>query len=70
MNGLTVTAHPMLASMLQPTQRSKVPIDYVLGVGGFELGKVETQVRGRAGPGTGGGGGSLQGACMVRQLQG
>jgi hypothetical protein len=29
---------------LQPTQRSVVPVDYVLGVGGFDLEKVEEQV--------------------------
>lgn len=35
-----------MASML-PTQRSVVPVDYVLGVGGFDLEKVEEQVGGR-----------------------
>jgi hypothetical protein len=34
-----------MATML-PTQRSVVPVEYVLGVGGFDLEKVEEQVGG------------------------
>ncbi len=29
---------------IQRTQRSVVPVDYVLGVGGFDLGRIEEQV--------------------------
>ena len=36
------------------TSKSAVPLDYVLGVGGFDLDKVEEQVGGLGGGGLGG----------------